>query len=101
MLGLEGKPVLITGGAGGIGFATARRFLEAGSQVTLLDRGAEAGRRVLAGDGGVILHMGSTNGLTGHPQTRRLQRHQGGGHRTHPPRGAGTGVVDPGQRRLP
>lgn len=146
MHGLKDKRVLITGGAGGIGLATARRFLEEGSRVVILDRNAEAcaharealprltgalladvsddraveaafgeldallggldvlinnagislrhpfleitpeawrtvinvnlngvfyvaqaaARRMLAGAGGVILNMGSTNGLTGY-----------------------------------
>jgi meso-butanediol dehydrogenase/(S,S)-butanediol dehydrogenase/diacetyl reductase len=38
MRGLKDKRVLITGGAGGIGTATARRFLEEGSRVVVLDR---------------------------------------------------------------
>jgi NAD(P)-dependent dehydrogenase (short-subunit alcohol dehydrogenase family) len=49
MRGLEGKRVLVTGGAGGIGTATCRRFLEEGSRVVALDRDA-AGLERLAGE---------------------------------------------------
>jgi NAD(P)-dependent dehydrogenase (short-subunit alcohol dehydrogenase family) len=42
MVGLKGKRVLITGGASGIGAATAARFLQEGSVVCVLDRDAKA-----------------------------------------------------------
>src|SRR3990172_8958343 len=38
MRGLREKRVLITGGSGGIGRATAARFIEEGSRVVLLDK---------------------------------------------------------------
>jgi len=146
MYNLENKKVLITGGAGGIGSATAGRFLEEGARVLIMDRdeaachklkqalpslegfiladvsnpesvtlgfeeldglydgldvlvnnagvslrhsfmeitpehwqtvidtnlngmfyvAQQAARRMLAGGGGVILNMGSTNGLVGY-----------------------------------
>jgi NAD(P)-dependent dehydrogenase (short-subunit alcohol dehydrogenase family) len=47
MRGLKGKRVLVTGGASGIGAATAARFLEEGSQVCVLDRDAPARERIL------------------------------------------------------
>ncbi len=46
MRGLQGKSVVITGGAGGIGEATARRFLEEGARVGVLDRDEAACRRL-------------------------------------------------------
>jgi NAD(P)-dependent dehydrogenase (short-subunit alcohol dehydrogenase family) len=41
MRGLKGKNVLVTGGASGIGQATAARFLEEGCAVCVIDRSAE------------------------------------------------------------
>ncbi len=47
MRGLEAKRVLITGGASGIGAATAARFLDEGSVVCILDRDAEGRHRIM------------------------------------------------------
>jgi NAD(P)-dependent dehydrogenase (short-subunit alcohol dehydrogenase family) len=46
MRGLQGKRVLITGGASGIGAATAARFLQEGSAVCVLDRDAKGRERI-------------------------------------------------------
>jgi NAD(P)-dependent dehydrogenase (short-subunit alcohol dehydrogenase family) len=58
MRGLKDKRVLITGGASGIGAATATRFLEEGSRVCVLDRdvkGCDAIRRQLPGLAGTVI----------------------------------------------
>lgn len=48
MRGLKNKRVLITGGASGIGAATAARFLEEGSSVVVLDRDAQGRKQIEA-----------------------------------------------------
>ncbi len=46
MRGLQGKVVVVTGGGGGIGSATCRRFAEEGARVVVADISAEAAARV-------------------------------------------------------
>lgn len=48
MRGLRGKTVIVTGGGGGIGGATCRRFGEEGALVAVLDRDEAAAARVAA-----------------------------------------------------
>jgi len=55
MDGLRDKRVVITGGASGIGAATARRFLREGSRVAILDRDPDALARVRDEVGDVAL----------------------------------------------
>ncbi len=49
---LSTTAAVITGGASGLGEATARHFAESGAQVTILDRDAERGPQVAAEIGG-------------------------------------------------
>jgi len=81
MRGLVDKRVLITGGASGIGAATAVRFLEEGARVVVLDRDEVARRRIerelpaLAGTigadvsdyAGVVRAFGELDALLGGP----------------------------------
>jgi NAD(P)-dependent dehydrogenase (short-subunit alcohol dehydrogenase family) len=52
MTKLEGRRALITGGASGIGLATARRFVDEGAAVTIVDFNEKAGKEA-AGELGV------------------------------------------------
>ncbi len=46
MRGLDGKTVIVTGGGGGIGGATCKRFGEAGANVAVFDINLEAGEKI-------------------------------------------------------
>jgi NAD(P)-dependent dehydrogenase (short-subunit alcohol dehydrogenase family) len=51
---LTGRRAIVTGGASGIGFETARSLASAGAEVTLAVRDLEAGRRAAADIGDAI-----------------------------------------------
>lgn len=59
---LSGKRAVITGGARGIGEATARRFVAEGAKCVIADIDDEAGQRLAAelGDGAVFVHTDVT-----------------------------------------
>src|SRR5690554_1099998 len=46
-MGLDGKAAIVTGGAGGIGYAIAERFLRDGAQVVIADIDADKGAHAL------------------------------------------------------
>ena len=52
---------VITGGASGLGEATARQFAASGAKVTLLDRDAERGEAVAAELGGTFAQTDVTS----------------------------------------
>ena len=49
---IQGQAALVTGGASGVGEATARELARLGAKVALLDRNLERGRKVAAEIGG-------------------------------------------------
>ena len=69
MRGLSNKRVLVTGGARGIGAATAARFLEEGARVVVLDRdrgGLDEIRRELPGlSGGILADVSEAGQVAG------------------------------------
>src|SRR5271156_5136327 len=53
-MNIEGASAIVTGGASGLGAATARALAERGARVVILDRQEDAGRKVAAELGGVF-----------------------------------------------
>ena len=105
MRGLEGKRVVVTGGARGIGAATVERFRAEGAAVTVLDLDpGDAGVRVDVSDGDAVrdaftdlgpvdvvvsnagvserglrsISTSAAGGASSHQPARRLQRRAGG-----------------------
>jgi len=64
---LEGKRVVITGGASGIGLATAKRFIDEGAKVVILDWNQEAINKALSNNpelnGGVPADVSNPDGI--------------------------------------
>jgi NAD(P)-dependent dehydrogenase (short-subunit alcohol dehydrogenase family) len=58
---LEGKTAVITGGCGGIGLATARRFAQEGAHVVLGDLLDDVGPGLAGEIGGTYVHVDVTN----------------------------------------
>ncbi len=52
---IEGSVAVVTGGASGLGLATARRLVKAGAQVVVLDLPGAAGERAAAGVGATFV----------------------------------------------
>jgi len=58
---LQGCSAVVTGGASGLGEATARALAAEGVKVAIFDRNAEAGERVASDIGGVFCHVDVTS----------------------------------------
>lgn len=82
-LGLAGRSVIVTGGARGIGAATARAFAAEGARVAIVDRDAEAGRALvdaIDSDDVAFLEADLSDPRRCRSVVERVETHHGGVH---------------------
>ncbi|MEI6295911.1 MAG: SDR family NAD(P)-dependent oxidoreductase, partial [Actinomycetes bacterium] len=58
---LQDRVAVITGAAGGIGYATAKRFADEGAKVVIVDLNEEVGQRVATEFGGIFIKADVTS----------------------------------------
>lgn len=75
---LQSKKAIITGGASGLGEATARYFAQHGASVTLLDRDAERGTENAAEIGGHFIQTDVTDEASVQSAIEGAVKHMGG-----------------------
>jgi 3-hydroxyacyl-CoA dehydrogenase / 3-hydroxy-2-methylbutyryl-CoA dehydrogenase len=77
---IKGSVALVTGGASGLGEATARRFSEGGGRVAILDRPQSEGERVAKALGGIFCPADVTSGGDVEEAVRQTVEKLGGLH---------------------
>lgn len=75
---LSGKVAVITGGAGGIGLASARRFAAEGAKVCIADIDDEAGQAAAEALGGLFVHADMSRNEDIEPMYAAAAEHFGG-----------------------
>ena len=74
---LKGAAALVTGGASGLGEATAREFAKAGAKVALLDVQAEKGEKVAREIGGIFVQCDVTSDQSATEAVAKAKQAQG------------------------